>query len=105
MASLEERVAALESKVEQLHLFDQMTTHIVEVVQLQGREAMRAIADLGEQVDRLEGKVDTLEIKVDANTAAIVQLDEKFTAAIVQLDEKFDAHTNLLHKILARLPE
>lgn len=82
MSTLEERVTALEAKVEQLHLFDQMTSRIVEVVQQTGRDSMRAVADLGEQHDQFE-----------------VYVRQEITA----LNEKFDAHTVLLHRILKRL--
>lgn len=82
MSTIEERVAALETKVEQLHLVDQMTSRIVEVVQQTGRESMRAVADLGEQHDQFE-----------------VYVRQELAA----LNEKFDTHTVLLHRILKRL--
>lgn len=89
MSTLEERVAALEAKVEQLHLVDQMTSRIVEVIQQTGRESMRAVADLGEQHDQFE-----------------VYVRQELTALHGQVDtlnEKFDTHTVLLHRILKRL--
>lgn len=92
MSILEERVTALEAKVEQLHLFDQMTSRIVEVVQQTGRESMRAIADLGEQFDQMSADVAELKVQVASNTVAIHELNEKF-----------DSHTVLLHRILKRL--
>jgi histidinol dehydrogenase len=92
MASIEDRVAALEAKVEQLHLFDQMTSRIVEVIQQTGREAMRAIADLGEQFDHMNTRVGTLETDVS-----------ELKVHMASLDEKFDTHTVLLHRILKRL--
>lgn len=92
MASIEDRVAALEAKVEQLHLFDQMTSRIVEVVQQTGREAMRAIADLGEQFDHMNARMGNLEADV-----------AELKVHVASLDEKFDTHTVLLHRILKRL--
>lgn len=103
MATLEDRVTALEVKVEQLTLFDQMASRIVEVVQQQGREAMHAIADLGEQHDHFEayvrGELTTLHGTIDTLDKNFTTLREELTT----LHGKFDTHTVLLHRILKRL--
>ncbi|MGH2482273.1 MAG: hypothetical protein ACRDHW_21690, partial [Ktedonobacteraceae bacterium] len=61
MASLEDRVAALEAEV----TFLRQHSEIITVVRQTSRDALTAIADLGEQVDVLEGKVDVLDSKVN----------------------------------------